>query len=434
MSAAKKIQFGIMIQGPGNHMHAWKDSRIPVDASVNISYYKSVVKQAEAAGFTFAFIADGLSISNQSIPHFLNRFEPLTLLSALASVTSHIGLVGTLSTTYSEPFTVARQFASLDMLSGGRAGWNLVTSPNKGAAANYNKGQHPDHAERYRIAQEYLEVVQGLWHSWDDDAFVRDRETGQFFNEEKMHTLDHNGDYFSVKGPLNIARSPQGQPVIFQAGASEAGRDFASANADAVFTNAATLEEAKQYYKDVKDRAEKNGRQICVFPGIQVIGGSTLEEAEEKYKQILSYTSIDDALLYLGRFFDHFDFSQYPLDEPFPDIGDVGKSGFQSTTDAIKQRAKDQQLTLRETALQITLPKGEFFGTYEQIANKLIEWIDQDAADGFIFGAPILAPALEELITHVLPILEEQGYYSTDYKSHTLRENLGLTELSAVPD
>ncbi|PAF18515.1 LLM class flavin-dependent oxidoreductase [Terribacillus saccharophilus] len=434
MSAAKKIQFGIMIQGPGNHMHAWKDTRIPVDASVNIRYYQSVVKQAEAVGFTFAFIADGLSISNQSIPHFLNRFEPLTLLSALASVTSYIGLVGTLSTTYSEPFTVARQFASLDMLSGGRAGWNLVTSPNKGAAANYNKGQHPDHAERYRIAEEYLEVVQGLWHSWEDGAFVRDRETGQFFDEEKMHTLDHNGEYFSVKGPLNIARSPQGQPVIFQAGASESGKAFAAANADAVFTNAATLEEAKQYYKDVKGRAEKYGRQLRVFPGIQVIGGETLAEAEEKYKKILSYTSIDDALLYLGRFFDHFDFRQYPLDEPFPDIGDVGKSGFQSTTDGIKQRAEDQQLTLRETALQLTVPKGEFFGTYEQIANKLIEWIDQDAADGFIFGAPILAPTLEELVTHVLPILEEQGYYSTDYKSRTLRENLGLTELSAIPD
>ncbi|MFX0109352.1 LLM class flavin-dependent oxidoreductase [Bacillus sp. FSL K6-4563] len=429
MSEKKHIQFGLMLHGPGGHMNAWKDESVPADASVNIDYYQAMTKKAEAAGFRFVFVADGLYIHEHSIPHFLNRFEPLTILSALAAVTKQIGLVGTVSTSYSEPFTIARQFASLDKLSRGRAGWNVVTSPLEGSAENHIIRSHPSHSLRYEIAEEYLHVVNGLWNSWEEDAFIRDRSTGVFFDRDKLHTLNHHGKHFSVKGPLNIERSEQGQPVIFQAGASEAGKDLAAKEADAVFTNADSLEKAKAYYRDVKNRAEALGRKpsdIKIFPGIHPITGKTVEEAEEKYEAIKHLVSIEEALHYLGRFFDHLDFSQFPLDEPFPDIGDAGSNSFQSTTESIKKMAKEQNLSLREVALQVTTPKSAFFGTYEQVADKLIQWIEEDAADGFIFGAPILASGLSEWTEHVIPILIERGYYDPNYQAHTLRENLGL--------
>jgi FMN-dependent oxidoreductase (nitrilotriacetate monooxygenase family) len=429
MAGKKQIQFGLMLHGPGGHMNAWKDESVPADASVNIDYYQSITKQAEESGFRFVFVADGLFINEKSIPHFLNRFEPLTILSALASVTKHIGLVGTVSTSYSEPFTIARQFASLDKLSKGRAGWNLVTSPLEGSAENHTIRNHPNHALRYEIAEEYLEVVNGLWSSWEDDAFVRDRTTGTFFNKEKLHTLNHEGNHFSVKGPLNIERSDQGQPVVFQAGSSEAGKNLAAKGADAVFMNADSLAKAQAFYKDVKNRAAAMGREksaIKIFPGIHPIVGSTVDEAEKKYDAIKNLVSIEEALNYLGRFFDHYDFSQFPLDEPFPDIGEIGSNSFKSTTDGIKKLAKDNQLTLREVALQVTTPKSAFFGTYEQVANQLIQWVEEEAADGFIFGAPILASGLDEWVEHVIPILEEKGYYDKSYKAETLRGNLGL--------
>lgn len=429
MTKKKQIQFGVMLHGPGGHMNAWKDESVPADASVNIEYYQSIIKKAEDAGFTFAFVADGLYINEKSIPHFLNRFEPLTILSALATITKHIGLVGTVSTSYSEPFTIARQFASLDKLSGGRAGWNVVTSPLEGSAENYSKADHPNHALRYEIAEEYLQVAKGLWDSWDDDAFVRDRTTGQFFDPDKLHTLNHAGKHFTVKGPLNIERSKQGQPVIFQAGSSEAGKNLAAKDADAVFTNSNSFEQAKAFYDDVKSRAQQFGRNkddIKIFPGIHPIAGRTIEEAEEKYAAIQNLVSIEEALNYLGRFFDHFDFSAFPLDEPFPEIGDVGANSFRSTTDGIKKLAKENGLSLREVALQVTTPKSAFFGTYEQVADQLIEWIDGGAADGFIYGAPVLGSGLSDWIEHVLPILESKGYYNREYTYATLRENLGL--------
>lgn len=208
-----------------------------------------------------------------------------------------------------------------------------------------------------------MQVVKGLWDSWEDDAFIRNRQTGQFFDRNKVHVLNHKGRFFSVEGPLNIERSSQGQPVIFQAGSSEAGKNLAAKEADAVFTNAETLEQAQAFYKDVKLRAEANGRsrdEILIFPGIHPIVGATIEEAEEKYEAIQNLVSIEEALDYLGRYFDHFDFSVFPLDEPFPDIGDVGKNSFRSTTDQIKQNAREKNLTLREVALQVTTPKSVF--------------------------------------------------------------------------
>lgn len=423
------MKLGIIIQGPGRHMNSWKSEDVPIDGSINLNHYVNITKKAEESGFDFAFIADGLHINEKSIPHFLNRFEPLTLLSALATVTSKIGLVGTVSTTYSEPFNVARQFASLDILSGGRAGWNVVTTPLEGTAANFNKGNHPEHGLRYQMADEYLEVAKGLWDSWEDDAFVRNRETGQFFDRDKMHELNHKGEFFSVRGPLNVQRSKQGQPVIFQAGASKSGIAFAAKHGEAIFTNKSTLETAQEYYRAVKDQAVEHGRNrddVKILPSLSPIIGATVEEAEAKYKEIQNLIGIEEALHYLGRYFDHFDFSQFPLDEPFPDIGDVGKNSFQATTDDIKRMAKEENLTLREVALRVATPKEEFFGTYEQVADKMIKWVENEAADGFVVSFQVLGKQYDDFLEFVIPILEEKGYFNRQYESDTLRGNLGL--------
>ncbi|WP_027091737.1 LLM class flavin-dependent oxidoreductase [Cohnella thermotolerans] len=426
--ARKPLKLGALIHGVGGNISAWRHPEVPVDASVSFPFYRKQALKAEEGKFDLVFIADGLYINEKSIPHFLNRFEPITILSALAAVTSRIGLVGTLSTSYSEPFTVARQFASLDHISGGRAGWNVVTSPLEGSALNYGKTEHPSHDERYQIAEEYLQVTKGLWDSWEDDAFVRDKESGVFFDPAKMHRLNHKGKYFSVQGPLNIARSRQGQPVIFQAGSSESGKTLAAKEADAVFTGAETIEEAKAFYEDVKARAVKFGRSeddIVILPGIGPIIGRTEEEAERKYQEIANLVSIENALNYLGRFFDHFDFSQFPLDEPFPDIGDIGSNSFRSGTDKIKRNAKARNLTLRQVALQTATPRGEFVGTPEQVADRIQRWYEERAADGFIVHSNIPSD-LHDFVDLVVPILQDRGIYRKEYESDTLRGNLGL--------
>ncbi|WP_339270879.1 LLM class flavin-dependent oxidoreductase [Paenibacillus sp. FSL K6-1330] len=428
MAKQRPLKLGALLHGVGGGTSMWRHPDAQPDASVNFELYKQWVQKAEEGRFDLIFIADGLYINEKSIPHFLNRFEPITILSALAAVSQNIGLVGTLSTSYSEPFTVARQFASLDKISNGRAGWNIVTSPLEGSALNYGKKEHPEHDKRYRIATEYLEVARGLWDSWEDDAFVRNKETGVFFDPEKMHTLNHEGEFFSVKGPLNIARSKQGQPVIFQAGSSEVGKNYASKEADAVFTGHESVEDAAAFYQDVKSRAAGFGRnpdEVLIFPGISPIIGSTAEEAERKYEEIASLVTIENALDYLGRFFEHHDFSQYPLDEPFPELGDLGKNSFQSGTDKIKRDAKEKGLTLRQVALQSATPRGGFIGTPEQVADKIQAWFEAGAADGFMITAAV-PNGLEDFVDHVVPLLQERGIYRTEYESDTLRGNLGL--------
>lgn len=428
MAKQRLLKLGALLHGVGGGTSMWRHPDAQPDASVNFELYKQWVQKAEEGKFDLIFIADGLYINEKSIPHFLNRFEPITILSALAAVSQNIGLVGTLSTSYSEPFTVARQFASLDKISNGRAGWNIVTSPLEGSALNYGKKEHPEHDKRYRIATEYLEVARGLWDSWEDDAFVRNKETGVFFDPEKMHTLNHEGEFFSVKGPLNIARSKQGQPVIFQAGSSEVGKNYASKEADAVFTGHESVEDAAAFYQDVKSRAAGFGRnpdEVLIFPGISPIIGSTAEEAERKYEEIASLVTIENALDYLGRFFEHHDFSQYPLDEPFPELGDLGKNSFQSGTDKIKRDAKEKGLTLRQVALQSATPRGGFIGTPEQVADKIQAWFEAGAADGFMITAAV-PNGLEDFVDHVIPLLQERGIYRTEYESDTLRGNLGL--------
>jgi FMN-dependent oxidoreductase (nitrilotriacetate monooxygenase family) len=427
----KQLKIGAILHGVGGNVSGWRHPDANPDASVNFELYKHWTQKAEEGKFDFVFIADGLYITEKSIPHFLNRFEPLTILSALAGVSKKIGLVGTLSTSYSEPFTVARQFASLDMISGGRAGWNVVTSPLEGSALNYGKTtqEHPSHTERYQIADEYLKVTTGLWDSWEDDAFVRDKQSGVFFDPSKLHTLNHQGKHFSVKGPLNIARSRQGQPVLFQAGASESGKQFAAQWANAIFTGHETLEEAKQYYDDVKGRALRLGRnpeEIVILPGISPIIDDTHEEAERKYEELTRLVSIEKALDFLGRFYEHHDFSQYLLDEPFPELGELGRNSFQSATDKMKAWAKREGLTLRQVALQVATPKPRFLGTPEAIADQLQAWFEAGAADGFIIGAAT-PRGLEEFVEKVVPILQLRGLFREEYEADTLRGHLGLS-------
>lgn len=426
----KQIHFGAIVHGVGGNISGWRHPEVKANQSVSLEFYTQQAQKAEEGKFDLVFIADGLFINEKSIPHFLNRFEPVTVLSALAAQTKNIGLVGTISTSYSEPFTVARQIASLDLISGGRAGWNVVTTPLESTALNYNKTieDHPSHPIRYEIAEEYLEVTKGLWDSWEDDAFIADVENDQFFDSSKLHVLNHKGKHFSVQGPLNVARSKQGQPVVFQAGSSDAGIRLAAKTADAVFTGGATLEKNQDYYQKLKSAVRQEGRnpdEVLIFPGISPIIGETEEEAERKYWEIANLVSIERALAYLGRYFDHHDFAQYDVDAPFPELGNIGANSFRSTTDHIKKYAKEENLTLREVALREATPRSQFIGTPEKIAKEIIRWIDADGADGFIIA--VTAPhTLEDFVDKVVPLLQKEGRYRTDYPTDTLRGNLGI--------
>lgn len=428
MSNNRQLRLGTILHGASGNMSAWRHPAAIADASISFEFVKETALKAEAGKLDFLFVADGLYINEKSIPHFLNRFEPLTVLSALASVTTNLGLVGTLSTSYSEPFTVARQFASLDHLSKGRAGWNVVTSPLEGSAKNFSREKHPEHALRYRIADEYLDVVKGLWDSWEEDAFIRDKASGQFFNPNKLHTLDHRGDFFQVAGPLNISRTPQGRPIVFQAGASDDGKKLAAHHADAIFTHHETLEEAQHFYRDVKGQLKNHGRNdddLKIFQGVSVIVGKDADDVENQYQTTAALVSINDALNYLGRYFEHHDFSQYPLDEPFPDIGDLGQNSFRSTTDEIKRNAQTHNLTLRQVALEAASPRPRFSGTAQQVADGLQQWFESYGADGFIIqgGTPDTFP---RFVDEVVPVLQARGLFRKEYPGTTLRESLGL--------
>ncbi|KAF1042976.1 NtaA/DmoA family FMN-dependent monooxygenase [Xylophilus sp.] len=368
-----------------------------------------------------------------SAPHYLNRLEPLTLLSALAVSTSRIGLVGTLTTSYNEPFNVARAFASLDLISGGRAGWNVVTTGLEGAAGNYGREEHIPHPVRYRRAREHLQVVRALWDSYEDDAFPRDKASGIFLDKTRQHRLDHKGEFFSVAGPLNISRSRQGHPVIFQAGASDDGRQLAASAADAVFAGAETFEEAQEYYGDVKGRAAALGRQpehLQILLGASPIIAGTDEDARRIEQQRRGKIDLDKALVQLGRPFNYYDFSRHALDEPFPDLGDRGSNGYRSAAERIKKIARDERLTLRQAAERFTTRRTPFVGAAETVANEIERWFKEGALDGLnlhLGASEGSGSAL--LISEVVPLLQRRGLFRTEYEGSTLRGHLGL----AVP-
>ncbi|WP_068084670.1 LLM class flavin-dependent oxidoreductase [Novosphingobium rosa] len=426
--AQRQLKLGFILHGVGPGWDDWRHPQAQVDASTSLPFYIAQAQAAERGKLDYLFVADSVSINARSSPHYLNRFEPFTILSALASVTSHIGLVATATVTYTEAFNLARQFASLDHISGGRAGWNVVTSWLAGSAANYGRDRHLDHGERYALAQEYLDVVKGLWDSWEDDALVRDKASGQFLDPEKLHELNHKGRFLSVKGPLNIARSRQGQPVIFQAGSSEDGRDFAARHAEAIFTHQEDLAEAQAFYADVKARARGFGRdpdQLAILPGARPLIGSTQEEAERLHGELAGLVTLENALRALGRSFNDHNFSVYDPDGAFPlEVAEEGRKSNQSASERILGWAA-QGLTLREIAFKVATPRSHFTGTPEQIADRFQLWLDNRGADGFnLFES--LPGQLEVLVDQVVPILQQRGIFKSDYPGTTFRETLGL--------
>jgi FMN-dependent oxidoreductase (nitrilotriacetate monooxygenase family) len=428
MTTRRQLHLGAILAGVGTNHDDWRDPALPGDASVNIDWYIEAAREAEAAKFDLVFIVDSPYITKDSAPHFLNRLEPLTLLSALAVSTSRIGLVATLTTSYWEPYNVARQFGSLDNISGGRAGWNVVTTGLEGAARNYSRDEHFDHGERYQRAREFVDVVQGLWDSYEDGAFPRDKQAGIFLDRDKQHALNHKGRFFSVAGPLALTRSPQGQPVIFQAGDSDAGRTLGALIADATFTTADSFESAQAYYADLKSRAVALGRnpdEIFVLPGLSVTIADSQEEAERLRAALDADLSLEKLLVQLGRPFNYHDFKQYDLDAPFPDLSNVSLNGYKGHAERIIREAKADKLTLREAAWRFGRWRSDFVGTAEHIADEIERWFTGRAADGF--NVQVTKPRDFALFTQkVVPILQQRGLFRTDYTARTLRGHLGL--------
>ncbi|WP_406021378.1 LLM class flavin-dependent oxidoreductase [Nocardioides sp. NBC_00850] len=416
--------------GPGQH-RLWLDPEIPGDASVDIYWFIQTAKLAEQGRFDLMFVVDSQFITPHSPPHYLNRLEPLTLLSAVATHTKHLGLVGTATTSFNSPFNLVRRFASLDLISHGRAGWNVVTTGDAGTATNYGLDEHYDYDTRYGRAQEYVELARALWDSYEDDAFVRDRETARFLDPDKQHALNHEGTYFKVAGPLNLQRSPQGHPVIFQAGDSDQGRDLGASVGEGIFTHAPDIGSGQAFYDDIKTRARRFGRdpdELVIMPGVKVVVGDTDEEAREiEAADHERDHGFAEALAEFGRPFGWHDFRQYDLDAPFPaEALEHGERSFFTQAQKVTQRAVENGWTLRQTVEATRVfRKSEFVGSPETVATKLQEWWEARACDGFNIGVDHPAN-FKRIVEEVIPILTERGVFRREYEATTLRGNLGL--------
>ncbi|MCC2527488.1 LLM class flavin-dependent oxidoreductase [Bacillus halotolerans] len=430
-SKKKQIKLGVFLAGTGHHVASWRHPDAPADASMNLDYFKELARTAERGKLDMLFLADSLSIDSKSHPNVLTRFEPFTLLSALAQVTSRIGLTATASTTYSEPFHIARQFASLDHLSNGRAGWNVVTSSIESTALNFSGEKHLEHHLRYQRAEEFVEAVKGLWDSWEEDAFIRNKETGEFFDKEKMHELNHKGDYFSVRGPLNVSRTPQGQPVIIQAGSSGDGKALAAKTAEVIFTAQNHLESAQEFYQSIKKQAAEFGRdpeKIAIMPGIFPVIADTEEEARAKYQELQDLIIPSVGLQILQNYLGGIDLSAYPLDGPLPKLDANASNAVKSRFKLVQEMAERDNMTIRELYKYVAGSRGHhiFVGTPEQLADKMQEWIDHKACDGFNIMPPLLPEGIELFVDKVVPILQERGVFRNEYEGTTLREHFGL--------
>ncbi|WP_318247701.1 LLM class flavin-dependent oxidoreductase [Solibacillus merdavium] len=428
----KQIKLGVFLMGTGHHIASWRHPDAQADASENVEFFKEVAIKAEQGKLDMLFLSDGLSFNELSHPAEQVRFEPLTLLSVLSTVTKNIGLTGTASTTYNEPFHIARKFSSLDHLSRGRAAWNIVTSYYEAEASNFNQDKHLDHSLRYDRADEFVEVVKGLWDSYEDDALARNKETGEYIKKGKLHTLNHKGEYYSVRGPLNSSRPPQGRPVLVQAGSSEAGTTLAAKQADVIFTAQQTLADAQSFYKKLKDKAVAAGRNrddIKIMPGVSVYVAETEEKARAKYEELQQLITPEIGLDFLEDYLG-IDLSGYDLDGPLPkDIPPT--NGNRSRQQLIIELAERENLTIRELYLKIAGSRGHriIFGSPSQIADQLIEWVDNDAADGFNLMPPYFPGGFTDFIDLVIPELQKRGVFRTEYEGNTLRENLGLQQV-----
>ena len=430
-----KMHIGMSIRGLGYHPAAWRHPDVPADGTLRFEHYARSAIAAERGKCDLIFFADGIAIRERDIPrgslarmgYELVEMEPMTLLPALAVVTKHIGLVTTASTTYNEPYNIARKFATLDWISNGRAGWNVVTSWSDAEARNFGREQQLDYDTRYERAGEFVDVVCGLWDSWEDDAFLYDKKNAQFYDETKLHALDHKGRHFTVKGPLNMARPPQGHPIIVQAGASEQGRELAAATADIVYAIHGTKAAGQAFYADIKGRMAKYGRSpddLKILPALRPVAGKTAAEARAKFDEL---QGLLDPLVGLNRLNNAFgDLSGYPLDGPVP-LDDIAASGIKSISRQLIERVRRENPTIRELYGQVA-GQGGFclIGTPQEIVDVMQDWFEDAACDGFNITPTHLPAGCEDFVELVTPELQRRGLFRTEYEGRTLRENLGL--------
>ncbi|MGC1236618.1 MAG: LLM class flavin-dependent oxidoreductase [Xanthobacteraceae bacterium] len=433
MSSRRQLHLGAFMRPASIHTGAWRYPGAWPDMNFNFAHIKESIQKLERAKFDAFFMADHMAVLNMPMDalkrsHTATSFEPFTLLSALSQATERIGLVATGSTTFDAPYHIARRFASLDHLSNGRAGWNIVTTSNPDAALNFGLEEHMEHGERYRRAREFYDVVTGLWDSWADDAFVRDVEDGIFFDPAKMHVLNYKGKYFSVRGPLNIARPVQGWPVIVQAGASEAGRQLAAETAEAVFTAQSDIAAGRQFYADVKSRMEKLGRareHMKILPGCFVVVGDSVEQARAKRAKLDSLVNYANAIASLSIALGH-DASKFDPDRPLPDDipeSNASKSGRERAI-ALGRR---ESLTVRQLAQRLGGYSGlAMVGTAQTVADEMEKWLETEASDGFTVMFPYLPGGLDDFVERVVPELQRRRLFRRDYEGATLREHLGL--------
>lgn len=435
----KQLHLNLFIHSRGHHEASWRHPDATPLALTDIRYYADLAQRAEKAHFDSIFLADQLALADDAGQAARSWLEPITTLTAVAMATQRIGLIGTCSTTYTEPFNLARQFGSLDHISNGRAAWNIVTSWSVGAARNFGDDTQITHAERYVRAEEFMAVVKALWDSWGDGAVLDNRETGQYADTGKIRAVGHRGEYYSVQGPLNLPRSPQGRPVLVQAGSSDTGRDFAARHAEALFTAHLEQTTARDFYKDVKARVRSVGRredQALVLPGFSPAIAST-EEAAIKYRDELNaLTDVEVGRKRLSGRFGGYDFSRLPLDTPlspddFPDPETVQAA--RSRTEVIIGLVKRERPTLRALLATLAGARGHyiFAGTPEQAADFMQKWVVEGCADGFNVMPPVLPAMLDVFAEEVIPILQKRGLFRTEYTGRTLREHYGLERPAA---
>lgn len=423
----RRIRLGLFVQPVGQHVSGWRLTEKLGDPT-DIDWLITIAKKAEAGKFDLFFVGDALATSMYRLPSTMSRLEPLTMLSALAVNTKRIGLAATASTTFSDPFTMARSFSSLDHISRGRAAWNVVTSFSTDVARNFSRNDMPNHAERYARAREFLEVADKLWAGWEEGAVQPNKETGAYFVDEKIQPINHEGEHFQVQGPLNITRSPQGRPVIIEAGSSADGQKLAAETAEVIFTAAASLEEAQTFYRSQKDQviaAGRNPDHVVIMPGVMPIVGRTREEAKALWKELNTLVDIENGLRQLSLRFS-MDLSQFPLDGPVPEVP-LGE-GNQSRVKLMTDMAKRENLTLRELAAVAAGSRGHrvIVGTAEDIADDFELWMNEGGADGFNIMPAIMSEQLDLFVELVIPELRRRGLFRDDYEFATLRENLGL--------
>jgi N-acetyl-S-(2-succino)cysteine monooxygenase len=428
-----QIRLGGFFHPTGNHVAAWLHPESQIDAGINFHHYVDLARTAERAKFDLIFVADTLATRDGNTdalkrwPQYMAFFDPTMLMAGIAASTRHIGLVATASTSFNEPYNIARRFASLDWMSGGRAGWNVVISGQPAEGYNFGFKDLPPHDERYARASEFVEVCRGLWDSWEDDAFVRDRASALYFDPAKLHHLRHQGKYFSVRGPLNAARPPQGHPVLANAGVSDKGREFAAAIAEIVFTPLLTLDQAQNLYRDLKGRMEKYGRRpdhLKVMPGLNAVVGRTDEEAEELHQFLQSKIHPDVGRQLLSTELG-VDLSPFPVDGPLPyDLIDTSVAQRKMLVD----RAKQGNLTIRQFYLQYAGARGQrtVKGSPTHVADEMEEWFLKEGVDGFLIQPPYLPGGLKTFVDLVIPELQRRGLFRTEYEGHTLRDRLGL--------